>query len=129
MENRERGIEMAYLKILVRKQNLKACTDYATDLGKTVEDVTQYALNTEKTEKKMYASCLNCGNIDTAAQEMLQTKRRFQKNDKVLCYHFIQSFSPDEGTPELIHEIGIAFAKDTVHDLAVLPLQDIPLML
>ncbi len=110
---------MAYLKILVRKQNLKACTDYAADLNKTVEDVTNYALNTEKTEKRMYASCLNCLSLETAAEDMLKTKKSFYKNDKVLCYHLIQSFPPDEGTPELIHEIGVAFAKECFHDFEV----------
>ena len=100
---------MAYLKILTRKYDLDGCAAYAANEEKTVEDITGYALDTEKTEKRFYASVLNCGSVETAGAEMRDTKRRFGKEGKVLCYHIIQSFSPGEGTPELIHKVGMDF--------------------
>ncbi len=110
---------MAYLKILTRRYNLAGCTDYAVNEDKTVENAARYALNPEKTEERFYASCLNCGSIETANEEMQKTKKRFGKEDKVLCYHVIQSFPPGEGTPEQIHKIGITFAKECFGDFEV----------
>ena len=110
---------MAYLKILTRRYNLAGCTDYAVNEDKTVENAAKYALNPEKTEERFYVSCLNCGSIETANEEMQKTKKRFGKEDKVLCYHVIQSFPPGEGSPEQIHKIGIAFAKECFGDFEV----------
>ena len=110
---------MAYLKILTRRYNLAGCTDYAVNEDKTIENAARYALNPDKTEERFYASCLNCGSIETANDEMKKTKRYFGKEDKVLCYHLIQSFLPGEGTPEQIHNIGIAFAKECFWDFEV----------
>ena len=110
---------MAYLKILTRRYNLAGCTDYAVNEDKTVENVARYALNPDKTEERFYASCLNCGSIETANEEMRKTKKHFGKEDKVLCYHVIQSFPPGEGTPEQIHKIGITFAKECFGDYEV----------
>lgn len=110
---------MAYLKILTRRYNLAGCTDYAVNEDKTVENVAKYALNPDKTEERFYASCLNCGSIETANEEMQKTKKRFDKEDKVLCYHVIQSFPPGEGTPEQIHKIGITLVKECFGDYEV----------
>ncbi len=107
---------MAYLKILTRKYDLDGCAAYAANEEKTVEDITGYALDTEKTEKRFYASVLNCGSVETAGAEMRDTKRRFGKEGKVLCYHIIQSFSPGEGTPELIHKVGMDFCRECFGD-------------
>lgn len=111
---------MAYVKILTRRYNLTGCTEYAVNEDKTVENAARYALNPEKTEERFYASCLNCGSIETANEEMQKTKKRFDKEDKVLCYHVIQSFPPGEGSPEQIHKIGIAFAKECFGDFEVI---------
>jgi len=107
---------LAYLKILTRKYDLDGCAAYAANEEKTVEDITGYALDTEKTEKRFYASVLNCGSVETAGAEMRDTKRRFGKEGKVLCYHIIQSFSPGEGTPELIHKVGMDFCRECFGD-------------
>lgn len=107
---------MAYLKILARKYDLDRCAAYAANEEKTVENITGYALDTEKTEKRFYASVLNCGSVETAGAEMRDTKRRFDKEGKVLCYHIIQSFSPEEGTPELVHKIGMDFCRECFGD-------------
>lgn len=107
---------MAYLKILARKYDLDGCAAYAANAEKTVENITDYALNTEKTERRFYASVLNCGSVETAGAEMRDTKRRFDKEGKVLCYHIIQSFSPGEGTPELIHKIGMDLCRECFGD-------------
>lgn len=107
---------MAYLKILARKYDLDGCAAYAANAEKTVENITDYALNTEKTERRFYASVLHCGSVETAGAEMRDTKRRFDKEGKVLCYHIIQSFSPGEGTPELIHKIGMDLCRECFGD-------------
>ena len=107
---------MAYLKILARKFNLDGCAAYAANEEKTVEDIAGYALDTEKTERKFYTSAHNCGSVETAGAEMWDTKKRFDKEGKVLCYHLIQSFAPGEGTPELIHKIGVDFCKECFGD-------------
>lgn len=105
---------MAYLKILARKYDLDGCAAYAANEEKTVETITGYALEPEKTEKWFYASVLHCGSVETAGTEMRDTKRRFDKEGKVLCYHIIQSFSPGEGTPELIHKTAWIFAASVL---------------
>ncbi len=110
---------MAYLKVLARKFDLDRCAAYATNEEKTMENVTGYALDTEKTEKRFYAGVLNCGSVETAGAEMRDTKRRFDKEGKVLCYHLIQSFPPDEGTPELVHKIGMDFCRECFADYEV----------
>ena len=35
------------------------------------------------------------------------------------CYHLIQSFPPDEGTPELVHKIGMDFCRECFADFEV----------
>ena len=110
---------MAYLKILTRKSNLIGCIDYSVNAEKTVDNEVKYVLNTDKTEKMFYVDCLNCGSVETAGEEMLKTKQRFNKDGKVLCYHIIQSFLPNEATPELVHKIGMDFAKECFNDYEV----------
>ena len=55
---------MAYLKILVRRKDLKECVDYAVNNKKTViEKEINYAVNPDKTEETCFVSCLNCGSV------------------------------------------------------------------
>lgn len=109
---------MAYTKLLVRNSNLKSLIDYVTNEEKTVvQDGLQagldYAMDEEKTRRGeiRYVSGINCF-PETAAQEMMGTKRRWSKLDGRLAYHLIQSFAPGENvTPELVHEIGRIYAE------------------
>ena len=111
---------MAYLKILVRRKDLKECVDYAVNNKKTViEKEINYAVNPDKTEATCFVSCLNCGSVETSYSEMQDTKKRYGKTDGVVCYHIIQSFLPEEGTPEQIHKIGIDFCRECFEDFEV----------
>lgn len=75
-----------------------------------MEQTMAYIADEEKTDARYYVSGVNCLQ-KTAYQEMIQTKARFGKLDKVQCFHAIQSFAFDEATPEIAHEIGVKFAQ------------------
>lgn len=70
-----------------------------------------YVCNPDKTDERVFVSCIGCAR-ETAAKTWTETKRRFGKTDGVQAYHIIQSFKPDEITPELAHEIGNRFAAE-----------------
>ncbi len=70
-----------------------------------------YTTDDIKTEQQFFVSAINC-NPETAYREMIKTKKDFNKTDKILGFHLIQSFDKGEGTPEMIHELGIKFAKE-----------------
>ena len=69
----------------------------------------QYITNPDKTDQCVLVDHFNC-DPGFAYQQMMNTKRRFHKTDGRQCYHIIQSFKPDEITPELAHEIGVKLA-------------------
>ena len=86
---------MAVTKILYRNGGLQQAIDYITYPAKTNEQ-----LLTD------YVRC----DPGYAAQQMMDTKRALGKTAGRQCYHIIQSFKPDEITPELAHEIARQFA-------------------
>ena len=103
---------MAVTKIIAIRDRLDKRVNYVTNGEKTSLDAgITYAANPEKTEQFFFTAALNCGSVDTAFSEMMDTKRRFGKTGGVLGYHFIQSFAPGEVTPEQAHAIGVEFAK------------------
>lgn len=103
---------MAVTKVFAIKVRMDDRVKYVINQEKTALDAKiVYATNPEKTEQVFFTDTLNCNSVETAYQEMQATKRRFQKNDGVLGYHFIQSFAPGEVTPEQAHEIGMEFAR------------------
>ena len=69
----------------------------------------QYITNPDKTDQCVLVDHFNC-DPGFAYQQMMNTKRRFHKTDGRQCYHIIQSFKPDEISPELAHEIAKRFA-------------------
>jgi len=81
-------------------------------------DVIAYATQNEKTEAstesdaflKQFVSGINCS-VETARDQMMATKRHFDKTDGVVAYHGYQSFAPGEVTPEIAHEIGVKLAE------------------
>ena len=87
-----------------------------------LSDVIDYAAQTHKTQitdenalvLRHYASGVNCA-PETARDEMLAAKKKFGKEDGVVAYHGIQSFSPEDLqtglTPDMAHEIGVKLAK------------------
>jgi len=73
----------------------------------------KYATNPDKASDGdvVLETALNCSSVAEAYKEMEQTKKRWRKTESVECYHIIQSFKPNETTPELAHKIGIELAR------------------
>ena len=79
-----------------------------------------YVMNPEKTAcqgfhsffgiKDTLTSGFTCA-CDEAYQQMMETKQHEKKTDKVLGYHYIQSFKPGEVTPEEAHQVGCEFIE------------------
>lgn len=77
-----------------------------------------YIMNPEKTcdEKALYVDSINCSTIGTSEQ-FKAVRDRWNKNSGNLAYHFIQSFAPNEVTPEEAHQCGMELAKALFGDL------------
>ena len=88
---------MAVTKILCRNGGLRQAIDYIT--------------NPAKTNEQLLTDYVRC-DPGHAAQQMMDTKRALGKTAGRQCYHIIQSFKPDEITPELAHEIARQFAAE-----------------
>ena len=88
---------MAFTKILYRNGGLRQAIDYIT--------------NPVKTDENLLTDYVRC-DPGHAAQQMMDTKRALGKTAGRQCYHIIQSFKPDEITPELAHEIARQFAAE-----------------
>ena len=88
---------MAVTKILYRNGGLRQAIDYIT--------------NPVKTNEQLLTDYVRC-DPGHAAQQMMDTKRALGKTAGRQCYHIIQSFKPDEITPELAHEIARQFAAE-----------------
>ena len=86
---------MAVTKILYRNGGLRQAIDYIT--------------NPVKTDENLLTDYVRC-DPGYAAQQMMDTKHALGKTAGRQCYHIIQSFKPDEITPELAHEIARQFA-------------------
>ena len=92
---------MAYDKIIVVRARL--------------DNRIRYALNEAKTQRlengQVLQTAINC-QLDTAYRDMLETKRRWNKENRpVQGYHIIHSFSPGEVTPEQAHRLSVEFAE------------------
>lgn len=100
---------MAYSKIKAIRTNLRQRIEYIINPEKTALSAKKNpARDEEKEDRYLYVSTYNC-NMETAAQEMMDTKQRWQKAERkksVLGYHLIISFSPGEATPEEVHQCG-----------------------
>ena len=108
---------MAITKVYAVRNKLQRAVNYAANEEKTsLDNIIAYAANPAKTERRLFESVINCSSIENAYREMIETKRKFGKEDKVLAYHYIQSFAPDEVTPELAHKIGVEFARECFGD-------------
>jgi len=112
---------MATTKIWAIKGSLRSLVDYVDNPEKTMEvandgmkglfNVLDYAANSDKTEQKLFVSGINCL-PEIAIQQMILSKRQFDKQDKILAFHAYQSFKPGEVTPRQCHEIGLKLAKE-----------------
>lgn len=99
-----------FLAIRNRKQTIGA-----------LKAVLSYALQEKKIEQDgvLYASSHNCV-LPSAYAEMLTTKERFHKTDGRQFYHFVQSFSEDDGlTPQEVNALGLELAQKEFRDFEV----------
>src|SRR5699024_7011338 len=84
----------------------------------TTSSASQLSNNAEKSaiEKDNYNV-----DIDYAKWEMNQTRDLFTRNDGIQAHHVIQSFKPDEVTPEKANQVGLELAKKLApnHEVAV----------
>lgn len=74
-------------------------------------------------EKCFQATCLNCVNdgTDGLAKQFYETRRAYNKDNKILAHQYVQSFSPNENiTPELAHKIGVELAKKIASSFQVI---------
>ena len=88
--------------------------------GRTIQmclnDRTEYALNSEKTNNGEYISSYEC-NCETVASEFALSKREYyqitgrRQSSDVIAYQIRQSFKPGEVTPKEANAIGYEFAK------------------
>lgn len=74
-------------------------------------NVFSYVRNPEKTDNGEYVSAVNCLK-ETALEQMILTKKQYQKSGRYIAWHGYQSFKPNEVTPEQCHEIGLKLAKE-----------------
>lgn len=73
-------------------------------------DVLEYAAADFKTEQRHFVSGINC-NVEIARQQMILTKKQWDKEGGIVAYHGYQSFASGEVTPETAHRIGVALAE------------------
>lgn len=92
----------------------------ATGGRNQLNDRIKYIMNPEKTACKGFHSFFGIKDTltsgftcacDEAYQQMMETKQHEKKTDKVLGYHYIQSFKPGEVTPEEAHQVGCKFIE------------------
>lgn len=110
---------MATTKIWDINVRLDHVIDYITDLEKTKNldygDEFSIFHNNEsldiKTEKECFVSAINCS-VDIAYEEMMITKKTYNKTDGILGFHAYQSFGENEVTPEIAHQIGVQLASE-----------------
>ena len=75
----------------------------------------KYILNSDKTDKNILISTYMC-NEKTAHNQFLNTRKLNNINGTVLARHLIQSFLPNEVTPEKAHGIGKSLCKEILKD-------------
>lgn len=71
----------------------------------TLELSIDYICDSEKTDEQILIHSYKCG-YKTAALQFANTKEIMNSQSKNLGRHLIQSFMPDEVTPDIAHQIG-----------------------
>ena len=75
-----------------------------------VSDAINYAVQNLKTEERRYVTGINC-TPENARDNMMITKKAWQKLSGNSAYHGYQAFKPGEVQPEIAHEIGVKLAE------------------
>ena len=76
-----------------------------------LEDVIAYAGREDATNRRQLVHGIHC-DVETARQDMMRTKRKFEKEGGTIAYHGYQSFKEGEVTPDVAHDIGIKLAEE-----------------
>lgn len=90
---------------------------------KSPKNFLRYIMNGDKTEEMKLVTGLNCtADLDFAYDEFSRVFEKFAKErfckksatsgkEKIRLHHYIQSFKPDETSPEQAHKIGVEWAR------------------
>ncbi|MDE6746680.1 MAG: relaxase/mobilization nuclease domain-containing protein, partial [Oscillospiraceae bacterium] len=90
---------------------------------KSPKNFLRYIMNNDKTEEMKLVTGLNCtANLDYAYNQFGNVFEKFAKErfckksinsgkEKIRLHHYIQSFKPDEVSPEEAHKMGIEWAR------------------
>ena len=76
----------------------------------SLQQAVDYALNKEKIEQDLFCSSIGC-TLETAFADMCRVKQMWHKEGGVQGFHLVQSFAAGEGSPELVHQIGMELAE------------------
>lgn len=92
-------------------------------VGKTpasLKNILEY-VGKEKQEERVFktSGIYVSDDYEKAFKQMMITKRVYEKTDGRQYRHHVQSFSPEEITPEKAHEIAIKFAEKNFKDFDV----------
>ena len=79
----------------------------------TLKKALDYIENPDKTEDKMLVSSFGCSYETADIEFEMLLAQAIQKGNN-LAHHLIQSFAPDEATPEQAHEIGKLLADEVL---------------
>jgi len=74
-----------------------------------IKNIINYVLNKEKTDDRIISG-KDCSPIN-AIMAMNTTKNIYNKTEGITYHHIIQSFKPEEVTPEKAHRIGLELAE------------------
>lgn len=104
---------------MAHQRAVKNLIDHVENPEKTVPgddlrdflDVFSYVRNPEKTDNGEYVSAVNCLK-ETALEQMILTKKQYQKSGGYIAWHGYQSFKPNEVSPEQCHKIGLKLARE-----------------
>ena len=101
----EAVVQIGISKIL----NMKDCGGHFH--GKHLKRALDYVMNPDKTQDGRLVGAINC-QVDTAFEQMKETKRNFGKIDKRQGYHIILSFKENEVNPDTAFEITQKFVEE-----------------
>jgi hypothetical protein len=80
-----------------------------------LQNALEYIQNPEKTEKLFLVGSVNCL-PETAFEQMMDTKKLFQKTNKRQGYHIVLSLKPGEATPEIAFDMARRFTDEFLGD-------------
>ena len=114
---------MATTGIWKIEKRLDHVLDYTTNPDKTINEsygknqyqefhnFIEYSDCDYKNEKECYVSGINCL-PETAYEDMMFTKKQYDKTKGIIGYHAFQSFKEKEVTPDQAHLIGVKLAEE-----------------